>query len=168
MLPITLDPRMVRIGLAGSGEGLARRRALLVEAGADPVTVSSESSDAALHCLSALFIAGLDVSVAEALARRARSGGVLVNVEDRPELCDFHVPAIVRRGALTLSVSTGGRAPGLARRVREWLQDRFGAEWGARIDAIGEARAQWRAEGRKPEDVSQRTRAMVDEKGWLS
>ena len=168
MLPITLDPRMIRIGLAGSGEGLARRKALLVDAGADPVTVSQESSDAALHCLSALFIAGLDSRTAEVLAKRARAGGVLVNVEDRPELCDFHVPAIVRRGALTLSVSTGGRAPGLARRVREWLQDKFGAEWEARLDTIGQARAQWRSEGLEPQDVSDRTRDMIDRKGWLS
>jgi precorrin-2 dehydrogenase / sirohydrochlorin ferrochelatase len=168
VLPITIDPRMVRIGLAGSGEGLARRKALLVEAGADPVTVSQESSDAALHCLSALFIAGLDRPVAEALAKRARSGGVLVNVEDRPELSDFHVPAIVRRGALTLAVSTGGRAPGLARRVREWLQQKFGVEWQTHLDDVGQARAQWRAEGLNPQDVSDRTRDMIDRKGWLS
>ena len=168
MLPITLNPQMVRIGLAGSGDGLARRAAFLADCGVDPVSVALESSDAALHCLSVLFIAGLDEGEAAELARRARAGGVLVNVEDIPALCDFHVPAVTRRGALMLTVSTGGRAPGLARRLREWLQDCFGPEWDERIEALGSARANGRAEGIGPGEVSKRTRDMVEKKGWLS
>ena len=88
---------MIRIGLAGSGEGLARRTAFLADCGVDPVSVALESSDAALHCLSVLFVAGLAQREAAELARRARAGGVLVNVEDIPALCDFHVPAMARR-----------------------------------------------------------------------
>lgn len=168
MLPITINPRMVRIGLAGAGEGLARRAALLAESGADAVRVASESSDAALQCLSVLFIAGLERPIAAELARRARSGGVLVNVEDAPELCDFHVPAVVRRGALMLTVSTGGRAPGLARRLREWLQRRFGPEWDERLETLGAVRAGWRADGLLPDEVSRRTGNMIDDRGWLS
>lgn len=168
MLPITINPQMVRIGLAGAGEGLARRAALLAEAGADAVSVAPQSSDAALHCLSMLFIAGLERPAAGLLARRARAGGVLVNVEDAPELSDFHVPAVVRRGALMLTASTGGRAPGLARRLREWLQKRFGPEWDGYLDTLGAARAGWRRGGLPPSDVSQRTRDMIDEKGWLT
>jgi len=137
VLPITINPGMVRIGLAGAGDGLARRAALLAESGADAVSVASESSDAALHCLSVLFIAGLARPMAAELARRARSGGVLVNVEDAPELCDFHVPTVVRRGTLMLTVSTGGRSPGLARRLREWLQRRFGPEWSEHLEILG-------------------------------
>lgn len=168
MLPITLNPRMVRIGVAGAGDGLARRLALLSEAGVDAVSVATDSSDAALHCLSILFVAGLDPVVASDLAKRARAGGVLVNVEDVPELCDFHVPAIVRRGGLTLTVSTGGRAPGLAKRLREWLQNRFGPEWNEHLETLGNARADWRAGGLPPDQVSQRTRDFIDQKGWLS
>ncbi len=59
------------------------------------------------------------------LAQLARDAGVLVNVEDVPDLCDFHVPAAVRRGDLLLTVSTGGRAPGLSRILREWLETPF-------------------------------------------
>ncbi len=168
MLPIAINPRMVRIGLAGAGEGLARRVALLAESGADAVSVASESSDAALHCLSILFIAGLERPITVELARRARSGGVLVNVEDAPELCDFHVPAVVRRGTLMLTVSTGGRAPGLARRLRQWLQKRFGAEWDEHLEIIGAARAGWRADGLLPDEVSRRTHDLIENKGWLS
>ena len=168
MLPITINPRMIRIGLAGAGDGLARRAALLVESGADAVSVALESSDAALHCLSVLFIAGLEGPIAADLARRARSGGVLVNVEDAPDLSDFHVPAVVRRGALTLTVSTGGRSPGLARRLREWLQRRFGPEWDEHLEILGAARAGWRADGILPDEVSRRTGELIENRGWLS
>lgn len=132
------------------------------------VSVAVDSSDAALHCLSILFVAGLDAEGSAELARRARSGGVLVNVEDITELCDFHVPAVVRRGALLLTASTGGRAPGLARRLREWLQRQFGPEWDEHLEALGMARETWRADGLAPEEVSRRTRAMVEKRGWLS
>jgi precorrin-2 dehydrogenase/sirohydrochlorin ferrochelatase len=159
---------MARIGLAGAGEGLARRAALLAESGADAVSVANESSDAALHCLSVLFIAGLERPIAAGLARRARSGGVLVNVEDAPELCDFHVPATVRRGTLMLTVSTGGRAPGLTKRLREWLQRRFGPEWDEHLETLGAARDRWRADGLPPDEVSRRTHDLIEYKGWLS
>lgn len=168
MLPITLNPQMIRVGLAGAGDGLARRAALLADAGVNAVSVAVESSDAALHCLSVLFVAGLEREVSADLARRARAGGVLVNVEDIPELCDFHMPAVVRRGALMLTASTGGRAPGLARRLREWLQKHFGPEWDEHLQALGIARESWRADGLAPEEVSRRTRNMVEKKGWLS
>lgn len=168
MLPITINPQMVRIGLAGAGEGLARRAAFLAGSGVDAVSVARESSDAALHCLSVLFVAGLKRPIAEELARRARSGGVLVNVEDAPELCDFHVPAVVRQGTLMLTVSTGGRSPGLARRLREWLQKRFGPEWDEHLETLGAARAGWRADGLSPDEVSRRTGDLIDNRGWLS
>ena len=168
MLPITINPRVVRVGLAGEGEGLARRRAFLAGSGVEEVSVANESSDAALHCLSMLFIAGMERRKACELARRARSGGVLVNVEDAPELCDFHVPAVVRRGELILTVSTGGRAPGLARRLREWLQKRFGPEWNEHLESLGAARAGWRSDGLPPDEVSRRTGELIEIRGWLS
>ena len=100
--------------------------------------------------------------------RRARAAGILVNAEDIPELCDFHVPAIVRRGNLVLTASTGGQAPGLARRLREWLETRFGPEWTGRMADVGAARAGWRASGLPPAEVSRRTRELIAEKGWLA
>lgn len=164
MLPIVLSDEFTAIGLAGSGDGHARRAALLAEAGVHPVPVSL---DGALPRIGILFVAGLDHAASVALAARARAAGILVNVEDVPELCDFHVPAIVRRGDLMLTVSTGGQAPGLARRLREWLEGRFGPEWKLHMEEVSAARAGWRADGLPPDEVSRRTRALVTEKGWL-
>src|SRR5580765_2053950 len=119
MLPIILDSKAVRVGLAGAGEGLERKRVLLAQAGVTPAVVSTGPSPALdLSGLNVLFVAGLDSATSAALAHEARSARVLVNVEDQPELCDFHLPALVRRGELLLTVSTGGKSPGLSRALR--------------------------------------------------
>ncbi len=167
MLPLILNPQDLKAGLAGQGEALARRAALLAEAGVEARLLSSDASDAVLAPLQILFVAGLPEGEARLLAGRARALGVLVNVEDALPLCDFHVPAMVRRGELLITASTGGTVPGLARRVREWLAAAFGPEWASRVTALASARARWRSDGLSPPEVSQKVRALVDEKGWL-
>jgi precorrin-2 dehydrogenase/sirohydrochlorin ferrochelatase len=76
-----------------------------------------------------------------AVSRAARERGVLVNVMDDVEHCDFAAPALVRRGDLLIAVSTGGRSPALARRLREELERRFGDEWATVLDLLAEVRA---------------------------
>ena len=168
MLPIVLDQDEITAGLAGAGDGFERRKALLAEAGVVPTPIDADAPAEALAGLSVLFIAGLDHDTARQLAARARLKGVLVNVEDEPALCDFHVPAIIRRGDLTVTVSTAGRAPGLAKLIREWLERRLHLEWKTRLDDVSDARASWRAAGHSPSDVSQKMRDMVARKEWLS
>ena len=165
MLPIALDPTTVRIGLAGKGEGLERRRKLLAEGGVEhPVAVDEGT---AMDGLSLLFVAGLDRASSAALANRAHAAGVLVNVEDVPELCNFHVPAILRRGDLAFTVSTNSKAPGLSRLLRETLGGLFGPEWEERTNTIAAERAAWRQQGFAPDAVSQRLRDLVHGEGWL-
>jgi precorrin-2 dehydrogenase / sirohydrochlorin ferrochelatase len=166
LVPIVVVPDNTKIGLAGGGDGLVRRQDWLAEAGVTPVSVPLNATDA-LSGLRLLFIAGVPLEEASALAERARAAGVLVNVEDVPQFCDFHVPATVRRGDLLLSVSTGGRAPGLSKLIREWLDERFGPQWSYHLDNISHRRAQWRAEGHAPGDVAQRTREFVEKRQWL-
>jgi len=164
VLPIVLTPESAKIGLIGEGEGLERRRTLLQGAGIAAVFLAPEAD---LGALSVLFVAGLAPDTSRNLALRARRAGVLVNVEDIPDLCDFHVPAILRRGDLLFSVSTRGQAPGLARRLREWLEERFGTEWAGRSAELGAARLRWRHEGVAMDEISARTRRIIEEKGWL-
>lgn len=165
MLPIVLNPAAVSVGLAGAGEGRVRRETMLAEAGIAPISVSPESG---LEGLKVLFIAGLGHEQSERLARRARDLGTLVNVEDVPHLCDFHVPAAIRRGDLVLTVSTGGKSPGLAKLIREWLEHRIAPEWSGRLKEMAQARATWRGQGHAPPDVAQRTRDFVRDRDWLA
>ena len=167
MLPLVLNPHTIKVGLAGQGEALARRAALLAEAGVEARLLSADVSDAVLAHLQLLFVAGLAEGEARLLAGRARALGLLVNVEDVLPLCDFHVPAIVRRGELLLTASTSGAVPGLARRLREWLAGNFGPEWTERLQDLSAARARWRSAGLSTADVSQKVRDLIDEKGWL-
>jgi precorrin-2 dehydrogenase/sirohydrochlorin ferrochelatase len=74
----------------------------------------------------------------EAVYREAQRRGVLCNVVDVPELCDFFYPAVVRRGDLQIAVSTSGQSPSLAQRIRQDLEQQFGpgfAEWVAELGA---------------------------------
>lgn len=165
MLPIMVDATAGPVGLAGRGDALERRRAWLEAAGAQPVLITAEDD---LHGLKLLFVAGLEAADAAPLAREARRLGVLVNVEDVPALCDFHVPALVRRGDLVLSISTGGKAPAIAKLLREWLDTRFGPEWSRHLERAGEARVVWRAQGIASAELARRTRKLVAEEGWLA
>lgn len=164
MLPIVVSPLAGRIGLGGQGPAFENRLHWLEAGGVKPEIVGAECDFAGLKLL---FVAGLSQTDSSVLAERARALGILVNVEDVPHLCDFHVPALVRRGDLILSVSTGGRAPGLAKMVREWLDGRFGSEWAGYLDQASDARMAWRAEGARAEELSRRTREMVSERNWL-
>lgn len=66
----------------------------------------------------------------QAIRREAKRKKVLLNVVDKPEFCDFVFPAVVRRGDFSVSISTGGASPSLAKKVREELEGLFGPEYG--------------------------------------
>ena len=167
MLPLVLNPSFIKVGLAGQGPARDRRAALLADAGVEARLLPETVPDTLLEGLQLLFVAGLPEGEARDLASRARALGVLVNVEDVLPLCDFHVPAIVRRGELLLTASTGGRVPGLARALREHLADQFGPEWTARLKELGAARAKWRSQGLSPNEVSRHVRELIARMGWL-
>jgi len=167
MLPINLAPHFAKAGLIGAGDALQRRAALLADAGVEARLLPPDAPDAALKGLKLLFVAGLPEGESRDLATRARALGVLVNVEDVLPLCDFHVPAIVRRGDLLLTASTGGQVPGLSRVLRMRLAEQFGPEWTARLRDLALARARWRSEGLTMAEVSQMVRARIESEGWL-
>lgn len=68
---------------------------------------------------------------ADCLARN-----LLVNIVDNPAQCNFYVPAVVKRGPLTIAVSTGGKSPLLARKIREELELAYGPQYGEFLDLI--------------------------------
>ncbi|HKN37093.1 MAG TPA: bifunctional precorrin-2 dehydrogenase/sirohydrochlorin ferrochelatase [Terriglobales bacterium] len=84
------------------------------------------------------IVATASRSLNEAVYREAQRRGILCNVVDVPELCDFFYPAVVQRGGLQIAVSTSGHSPSLAQRIRQDLEQQFGpgfAEWVAELGA---------------------------------
>ena len=184
MLPIVLDISNRRIAVVGRGYAALQRYEYARDAGAEQLSLYVLDQDgwacnaeaaiyerlpvrADLEGAAVVLIAGLPVEEATRIAAHASAVGALVNVEDVPHLCDFHVPAIVRRGDLLLTVSTGGKAPGLAQHLKTHLQAQFGPEWTARVRNVIDARARWREEGRAKADITRLTNELVDREGWL-
>ncbi len=72
--------------------------------------------------------------------RQAQRRGVLCNVVDDPEHCDFYYGSVVRRGELQIAISTGGHSPALAQRLRKKLEEEYGAEYEEWLKELGEIR----------------------------
>ena len=70
----------------------------------------------------------------------AQRRGVLCNVVDVPDLCDFFYPAVVRRGDLQIAISTAGQSPSLAQKIRQQLEKQFGPGYAAWVAELGETR----------------------------
>ena len=79
-------------------------------------------------------------SLNERVYHEARRRGVLCNVVDVPDLCDFFYPAVVRRGDLQIAVSTAGQSPSLAQKIRQQLEKQFGPGYAAWVAELGETR----------------------------
>jgi precorrin-2 dehydrogenase / sirohydrochlorin ferrochelatase len=75
-----------------------------------------------------------------AVCKAAREHNILVNIVDTPDACDFIAPAIVRRGALQIAISTGGHSPTLAKRIRLQLEERYGPEYAFLLEELGQER----------------------------
>jgi precorrin-2 dehydrogenase/sirohydrochlorin ferrochelatase len=81
-----------------------------------------------------------DAEVNGRIAADARCRGILVNIVDDPARCDFILPSVVERGDLQIAVSTGGKSPALARRLREELEERYGPEYAMLLSILGQLR----------------------------
>ena len=181
MIAVALDPAAMPLAVAGRGPAALRRFFALRDGGAQDLHLFSDLPDgldeagaalrpalparADLARLRALWIVGLPDDKATDLAVRARAESVLVNVEDRPALCDFHSVAEVRRGDLLLTVSTGGASPGLAARIRARLAAEFGPEWAEHVALLRGRRTAWRRQGL---EVAAETDALLRANGWLA
>jgi len=85
-----------------------------------------------------VVVATASRSLNESIYREAHQRGVLCNVVDDPEYCDFYYPAVVRRGDLQIAISTNGQSPSLSQKLRQQLERQFGpgyAPWVAELGA---------------------------------
>ncbi|HEY6766810.1 MAG TPA: bifunctional precorrin-2 dehydrogenase/sirohydrochlorin ferrochelatase [Candidatus Sulfotelmatobacter sp.] len=79
-------------------------------------------------------------SLNELVYAEAQKRGVLCNVVDVPDVCDFYYPAVVRRGDLQIAVSTAGHSPSLAQKLRQQLERQFGPGYAEWVAELGETR----------------------------
>ena len=165
--PVTLQLHGRPCTVLGGGALAAEKAGGLLRAGAR-VTVIAASYGADLESLRAAgaiqivdrdylpgdltgsFLAidaSADIDTNRLSFAEAEQRGVLINVVDRPEQCHFHAPALVRRGPLSVAVSTSGESPFLAGAVRARLERVLGEEWGPFTAMVGAIRRRLRARG---------------------
>lgn len=167
LYPVTLDLEGRPCLVVGGGVIAERKVRGLLEAGAR-VTVVSPALSPGLVALAAdarfrwrpreyaggdtagfflVMVATDDGTVNGAVAAEARAGGALVNCADDPDRCDFILPALLRRGPLTVAVSTGGASPTMARLVREELDGLLCADYAELTQVVAEVRRPLRERG---------------------
>ncbi len=171
--PIILDLRN-RLCVVVGGGPVGRRKALgLCRAGARVRLIAPEPLDEAgvkgIEVLGRIFRSG-DLRgaalafaatgsrrVNAAVVREARRRRIPVNVADLPESGDFTLPAVLRRGGITVAVSTGGESPALAALLRDHLALTLGPEWET-VLAIAAALRQMRL---TPEEQTEYNQAVL-------
>lgn len=122
----------------GEGPMAEPKRRLVERAGAEVIGDLAEGVDRGARLA---FIAHESAAMCEADAIRARGAGLLVNVVDRPDLCDFTTPSILERDPVLLAVGTDGASAGLAKQLRLRLEALLPADLGDLALRLGQARA---------------------------
>ncbi|HZK18532.1 MAG TPA: bifunctional precorrin-2 dehydrogenase/sirohydrochlorin ferrochelatase [Clostridia bacterium] len=100
------------------------------------------------------------------VAEECRESDKPVNVVDDPPKCSFILPAIVRRGALTVSVSTAGKSPLLAAKIRRSLEGKFSPEYGEILDLLGNLRKEIIGDVKDPKQRLKMFEKMLDDQAF--
>jgi precorrin-2 dehydrogenase/sirohydrochlorin ferrochelatase len=155
--PVSLDISGRKCVVIGGGEVAERKARRLVSCGADVSVICASLAPGleemrrsgmlrhvkdeyrAEHLDGAFLAIGAtnDRDVNEKIFRDARDRSVLINIVDDPRLCDIILPALCERGDLQIAVSTGGKSPALARKLREDLEREYGPEYGVLLEIMG-------------------------------
>ncbi|HLI54275.1 MAG TPA: bifunctional precorrin-2 dehydrogenase/sirohydrochlorin ferrochelatase [Acidimicrobiales bacterium] len=170
--PVNLIVAGRRCLVVGGGPVAARKAAALVEAGAEVTVVAprlcdevrslpvrlverayrAEDLDGAWLAIAATD----DPAVNRRLDADGRAARVWVNAADDPEACSFTLPAVLRRGPVTVAVSTAGHSPALAGWLKEQIASQLGPEIAELAEMLSDARDELKAAGRSTEDVDWR------------
>ena len=155
--PIFLQIEGMRVLVVGGGNVAQRKVETLLESGASIFIVSKELTpklkrlvdngdvrflgeemkDEFFDDAFIVIAATDDKDLNHKVSMSARRRDLLVNAVDQPEDCNFIVPSVVRRGDLLISISTSGKSPALAKKIRELLEAQFGDEYGAFLNLMG-------------------------------
>jgi precorrin-2 dehydrogenase/sirohydrochlorin ferrochelatase len=133
-------------GLLGTGARvrvIALQATETVQAWAQAGTITLELRAFAAEDLDGTFLAVVATAsraLNGSIYREAQRRGVLCNVVDVPEFCDFYYPAVVRRGDLQIAISTNGQSPSLSQKLRQQLERQFGPGYAKWVKELGETR----------------------------
>ena len=167
--PVFLNLRGRKCLVAGGGQVALRKVIALLEHGADVTVISPQlcaglrklAGDGRIKSINRAYqpgdIKGFHLAIVAtsnheinlSAAEEAKKRRVLVNVVDDPVLSDFIVPSIMRRDSLAIAVSTSGKSPALARKIRSRLEDEFDKEYASLVLVIEETRRQLKRQGLK-------------------
>jgi len=166
--PVFLDIAGKPVIVIGGGNIAHVKVVGLLKAGAE-VTVVSPELNAEMAALSAqgrfrhlrrdyepgdlegytlAFVATDDRSVNSTVADEGKARKVWVNAVDDPPYCDFIMPGIAQKGDLIIAISTSGRSPAMARKMREEIEDFLTDDWAAMLELAAEVRAELREQGK--------------------
>jgi precorrin-2 dehydrogenase/sirohydrochlorin ferrochelatase len=160
LYPIYLHLAGKRCLVVGGGKVAERKLATLLEYEANILLVSPEVTSGIDHWAAQnlitwrrdmfkpedlegiflVFIATGDSRVNKNVTALCRENGILVNAVDDPPNCDFYVPSILRRNSLCLAISTEGKSPLLAAKLRRELEDIITFEYGEWVEILGSLR----------------------------
>lgn len=160
--PVFLRIQGRRCVVVGGGPVASRKAKALLEHGAKVKVVSPELcpelkelaetntiqfvsrsyEDGDLRRVTLAVAATDDAQINQKVLAEARKRGVLINVVDDLENSDFIVPSYLRRGDVTIAISTGGKSPALARKIRTKLETDFGPEYGSLATLLDEVRSE--------------------------
>jgi precorrin-2 dehydrogenase/sirohydrochlorin ferrochelatase len=169
--PIHLDIQNRNCLVVGGG-GVATRKVIkLLDCGAKVTVVSPGMSEKILDLgesehlkikqrpyqagdLEGMFLvigATDDEILNRQISRDAEDRKTLCNIADRPEVCNFILPSIVQRDDLVITISTSGRSPAMAKRLRKLLENQFGQEYGEFLKLMGAIRQKLLSQSHEPE-----------------
>ncbi len=169
--PINLDINNRECLVAGAGSVGTRKVKTLIDCGANVTVVSPEVSDAVLSFetsdqikikkrpykaqdLEGMFLvigATGDESINRKISLDAGRLNLLCNIADLPDACNFILPAIVERGDLLISISTSGKSPAFAKKLRKNLEKEYGKEYALFLKLMGCIRKKLLSEKHEPE-----------------
>ncbi|MWV28550.1 precorrin-2 dehydrogenase/sirohydrochlorin ferrochelatase family protein [Aurantiacibacter rhizosphaerae] len=138
----------------GEGEMAEPKRRLVERAGGRVVTDMQQGVDEGARLA---FVAHDDAKMCEGDAIRLRCAGLLVNVVDRPDLCDFTTPSLLERDPVLIAVGTSGASAGLAKQLRLRLEKLLPADLGDLAEKLSAMRAEIKARFPK---MAERRRAL--------
>ncbi len=110
-----------------------------------------------------------DLDLNRRIGREARGRGILCNIADDPQDCNFILPSLVCRGDLTVAVSTSGASPALAKKIRQALEREFPESYGGYLELLGHIRSQVLSRGLAQLENQKIFEALIDSPllSWL-